>query len=390
MRFIVVDTETTGFTPKRCHVWDVVAVVVEPPHGRIVDSFRMHLHPPGGLPEELVQKFGWDASLIDGCPPSDDPASWEPLWRFLAAANASAGAGGSVLVAHNLPFDLAFLEAAGFVGPALGFSSTLDTLAVAKKVTHVHQPKNLRSLVSLFGVELDKDAAHGALADAMALAFALPGVLEAQRLGRVPAGWLPLCVCGARHPVSVVGNGETRCDKPRQPVTGPPTNVPLQAESQPAAESATAGEVAIMVNKVTLVGNLGADPEIRTTNNGNQIGNLRVATTHRQKTADGEYADATEWHRVTLFGRDAENASKYLKKGRQVDIEGRIQTRKYQDKDGQDKYATEIIANEVKFMSGGRDGRDDPASAAGPGPGNHSSNRSAPPQSRVSDDDIPF
>lgn len=111
------------------------------------------------------------------------------------------------------------------------------------------------------------------------------------------------------------------------------------------------------VNKVILVGNLGADPEVRTTNSGSSVANLRLATTERTKDRDGNWTDQTEWHRVVCFGRTAENVGRFLSKGRQVYVEGRIQTNKWTDKDGQDRYTTEIIANQIRFLQGGnRDG----------------------------------
>ena len=110
------------------------------------------------------------------------------------------------------------------------------------------------------------------------------------------------------------------------------------------------------VNKVILVGNLGADPETRYGASGNAITNIRVATseswTDRQT---NERRENTEWHRVVMFGRLAEIAEQYLRKGRQVYIEGRIQTRKWQGQDGQDRYTTEIVANEMQML-GGRGG----------------------------------
>ncbi len=109
------------------------------------------------------------------------------------------------------------------------------------------------------------------------------------------------------------------------------------------------------VNKVILVGNLGADPETRTANSGTVVSNLRIATTERQKNSQtGEWGDHTEWHRVVCFGRTAENASRFLSKGRQVYIEGRLRTRKWQDRDGNDRWSTEIVADNVVFL-GGRD-----------------------------------
>lgn len=119
------------------------------------------------------------------------------------------------------------------------------------------------------------------------------------------------------------------------------------------------------VNKVILVGNLGADPETRYLPSGDQICNLRLATTDRAKDkASGEYKEVTEWHRVVFFGKVAETAGQYLKKGRQIYVEGRIRTNKWQDKDGNDRYTTEIIGSEMKMLGGG--GRDDSQPATRP------------------------
>ncbi|MDX5364688.1 MAG: single-stranded DNA-binding protein [Pseudazoarcus pumilus] len=110
------------------------------------------------------------------------------------------------------------------------------------------------------------------------------------------------------------------------------------------------------LNKVILIGNLGADPETRYAPSGDAICNLRIATTETWKDkSTGEKREATEWHRVAMFGRLAEIAAQYLRKGSQVYIEGRLQTRKWQDKDGQDRYTTEIRADEMKML-GGRSG----------------------------------
>ncbi len=107
-----------------------------------------------------------------------------------------------------------------------------------------------------------------------------------------------------------------------------------------------------MINKVILVGNLGADPETKTTQSGMVVCSLRIATTERKKDASGNWADYTEWHRVTVFGKTAENAQKFLKKGRQVYVEGKLRTTKYQDKDGKERYSTDVIADDVKFLGG--------------------------------------
>ena len=110
------------------------------------------------------------------------------------------------------------------------------------------------------------------------------------------------------------------------------------------------------INKVILVGNLGADPETRYTANGGAITNIRLATSEAWKDKQtGENQERTEWHRVVLFGKLGEIAGEYLKKGRSVYIEGRLQTRKYTDKDGVEKYSTEIVADRMQLIGGGRD-----------------------------------
>lgn len=110
------------------------------------------------------------------------------------------------------------------------------------------------------------------------------------------------------------------------------------------------------VNKVIIVGNLGADPETRYTPGGDAVTNIRVATTDRWKDkASGEMKEATEWHRISFFGRLAEVAGEYLKKGSQVYVEGSLRTRKWQDKEGQDRYSTDI-RGDVMQMLGRREG----------------------------------
>jgi single-strand DNA-binding protein len=114
------------------------------------------------------------------------------------------------------------------------------------------------------------------------------------------------------------------------------------------------------VNKVIVVGNLGADPETRFLPSGEAVTNIRVATTDKWKDkASGEMKEATEWHRISFFGRLAEVAGEYLKKGSQVYVEGSLRTRKWQDKDGQDRYSTEIRAD-VMQMLGRREGGGEP------------------------------
>ena len=139
------------------------------------------------------------------------------------------------------------------------------------------------------------------------------------------------------------------------------------------------------VNKVILIGNLGADPEVKYMPNGNAVANVTVATTESWKDKQsGEQKDKTEWHRVVFFRRLAEIAGEYLKKGSQIYIEGKLQTRKWQDKNGNDRYTTEIIANEMQMLGGRGGGSSDfaPTSSA-----------AAPAASAVTeefDDDIPF
>ncbi len=109
------------------------------------------------------------------------------------------------------------------------------------------------------------------------------------------------------------------------------------------------------VNKVILLGNLGRDPETRYTTGGDAVTNLRIATSEQWKDKSGEKQERTEWHTVVLFGRQAEIAGEYLKKGRSVYIEGRLQTRKYTDKEGVEKYSTEIVADRMQLLGSGRD-----------------------------------
>jgi single-strand DNA-binding protein len=110
------------------------------------------------------------------------------------------------------------------------------------------------------------------------------------------------------------------------------------------------------LNKVQIIGNLGRDPEVRYTPNGNAVCNVSVASTRQWKNKDsGEKQEETEWHRVVFYDRLAEIAGEYLKKGRSVYVEGRLKTRKWQDKEGKDQYTTEIVATEMQML-GGREG----------------------------------
>lgn len=106
------------------------------------------------------------------------------------------------------------------------------------------------------------------------------------------------------------------------------------------------------VNKVILVGNLGADPEIRQTNGGQPVANMRIATSESYTDKSGQRVETTEWHTVTAWGKTAELCGQYLSKGRKVYIEGRIKTREYTDRDGNDRKAFEVVAKEVTFLGG--------------------------------------
>ena len=153
------------------------------------------------------------------------------------------------------------------------------------------------------------------------------------------------------------------------------------------------------INKVILIGNLGADPETRAMPSGMTVANLRVATSEswRDKQS-GEQQERTEWHRVAMFGRLAEIAAEYLKKGSQVYIEGSLRTRKWTDKQGNERYSTEIIGNELQML-GGRGGGGGAATGTAPAPsfaeessggGGGGGGGSSASRSEEFDDDIPF
>ena len=159
------------------------------------------------------------------------------------------------------------------------------------------------------------------------------------------------------------------------------------------------------INKVILVGNLGQDPETRYLPSGGAVTNIRIATSESwSDKQSGEKKERTEWHTVVFFGRLAEIAGEYLKKGRQVYVEGSLRTRKWQGKDGQDRYSTEIVASEMQMLGGRGDGGsasyDGGGSGGGYGGGNRSGggggggSRAPQPQQPADDgfdpDDIPF
>ncbi|HOP40129.1 MAG TPA: single-stranded DNA-binding protein [Geobacteraceae bacterium] len=110
------------------------------------------------------------------------------------------------------------------------------------------------------------------------------------------------------------------------------------------------------LNKVMLIGNLGRDPEVRYTTSGTAVASFSLATSERFKNRNGDWEDRTEWHNVTLWGRLAEIAGEYLAKGRTVYIEGRLQTRKWQDREGRDRYTTEVVAEKMQMLGGRGEG----------------------------------
>lgn len=144
------------------------------------------------------------------------------------------------------------------------------------------------------------------------------------------------------------------------------------------------------VNKVILIGNLGNDPEVRYTASGAAVANVSLATSEQWKDREsGEQQERTEWHRVVFFGRIAEVVGEYLRKGSQIYVEGRLQTRKWQDKDGNDKYSTEIVANDMQMLGGGRGGGGGSADASS-GARNSGAASKQPAGGDDFDDDIPF
>jgi len=150
------------------------------------------------------------------------------------------------------------------------------------------------------------------------------------------------------------------------------------------------------VNKVILIGNLGRDPETRYMPDGGAVTNISIATTETWKDKQGEKQEKTEWHRIAFFGKLAEIAGEYLKKGSQVYVEGRLQTRKWQDKDGQDKYTTEIIADRMQMlgsrqgMGGGERAERHVASEAGAAAAKPAAAKGTGNKFDDFEDDIPF
>jgi len=137
------------------------------------------------------------------------------------------------------------------------------------------------------------------------------------------------------------------------------------------------------VNKVILIGNLGQDPEVRYTGSGTAVANLRVACSDRfRNSKTNEWEERTEWISLVVFGKTAENCGEYLRKGRQIYAEGRLQTRQWEDREGNKRYTTEVVANQVLFLQGGGGG------GGGRGGGGGGGGTDEPPP--IDDDDIPF
>ncbi len=133
-----------------------------------------------------------------------------------------------------------------------------------------------------------------------------------------------------------------------------------------------------MINKAILIGNLGADPEVRYTQSGSAVANFNIATKEKWKGQDGEMQEQTEWHRIVAFARLGEICGEYLSKGSKVYIEGRIQTRQWQDKDGNKRYTTEIVARDMKMLD---------SKGAASGGGGH---QEPPPPEPRPGDEVPF
>jgi single-strand DNA-binding protein len=165
------------------------------------------------------------------------------------------------------------------------------------------------------------------------------------------------------------------------------------------------------VNKVILIGNLGADPEVRYTPSGSPVANFRIATSDNWTDKQGQRQERTEWHRIVAWGKLAELCGEYLSKGRQVYIEGRLQTRQWDDRDGNKKFTTEVVANQITFLGGRGEGaprgagggrqREEGGNMDGPGPGGPGPSSNGPGGGAsepgydygpppLGDDDVPF
>ena len=145
------------------------------------------------------------------------------------------------------------------------------------------------------------------------------------------------------------------------------------------------------VNKVILVGNLGKDPEVRFTGGGKAVAKFPIATSEQWNDAEGGRQERTEWHNIVVWGKQGETCGQYLSKGRQVYVEGSIRTHSYDDKDGNKRYMTEIIAQRVRFLGGGERGERGAGAARGGGASAGEPPAYGPdPGTPADDDDIPF
>ncbi|MBI2343245.1 MAG: single-stranded DNA-binding protein [Deltaproteobacteria bacterium] len=135
------------------------------------------------------------------------------------------------------------------------------------------------------------------------------------------------------------------------------------------------------LNKAMILGNLGDNPEVRSTPNGQTVATLRIATNERWTDKDGQAQERTEWHRVVVWGRQAEQCGTYLSKGRQVFVEGRIQTREWTDKEGHRRFTTEVIAQRIQFLGNRAGGSGNPAADGAPVPS---------PMGPADEEDVPF
>lgn len=140
------------------------------------------------------------------------------------------------------------------------------------------------------------------------------------------------------------------------------------------------------VNKIILVGRLGAKPEIKVPPSGNPVSNFSIATSESWNDKSGQKQERTEWHRIVVWGKLAENCAKYLDKGRQVYIEGKLQTRQWEDKDGTKRYTTEVIANTIQFLGTNQNGNGQSAQTGG----QPATAADAPPPASFSEEEIPF
>lgn len=144
------------------------------------------------------------------------------------------------------------------------------------------------------------------------------------------------------------------------------------------------------INKAILIGNLGKDPELRRTANGSSVVSFPLATTERWTDRNGEKKDRTEWHNIVAWGKLADLANQYLRKGRSTYIEGRITTNSWDDKDGNKRYRTEIVATQIQFLGGSGSGTSGDVASEAPASNTTNSNDSVPEPEPIVEDDLPF